>query len=277
MENRYFDLGDVFERTRAAWLKAMTVGGDFSIADALGADETVSLLQSKLGAMTTIQGAVAGIVDAVADKPVSVQRDALEQSLPFTDSAGLHVRTRDIAAASRWIAAALESKLSGAPDPISAIQDEMTREILGAQGEQHLLDMSCLLAAVTLIGAIANFPNDPPTSNKSVVEWDKIAAAASTGTISVQNIQYIINGTGSIVNVGGVHGQNNNVIQGNNNVVASGQNNSSYVGAAAPASAQTKEQSTNSFWRNPKFYAWLSGFVLAALTLYFTWLGVTQG
>lgn len=275
MEKISFDLGSVFETTRAVWLKAMTVGGDFSIADALGADETMSLLNSEIGSITPIQGAVVGIVDALTNKPEHVQREVLTQSLPFKDAAGLHVRTRDIAAASRWIANALKSKLAGERDPVSAIQDDMTEEILGEQDEHHLQHVSNLLAAVTLVGAIANFPDDPPTSNKSVVQMDKIADAANTGAISAQNIQIIINEGGSTMNVVGFHGDNNNFIQGNNNIAASGGHGSNQIAVAHP-SAPTNEQAAKPFWRQPKFYAWLSGFVVAALTLYFTWLGVTK-
>lgn len=272
MEKTFFDLGQVFETTRLAWRNAMADGGAFGIADALGADDTLTLLNSRIGAIPTLQGAIAGIVDALAEKPEEIQKSAVEQDFPFKDSMGFHMSTRDIGAAGSWIARALASKRSGSDDPVDIIADDIATEIYRSEEKSHLQRMTNLLAAVTLVGAIASFPDDPPRNLKSVTQMDKIAEAAQSGTVTAQTIQIIIN-EGATLNLGGIQGDNATVVQGNNNNIASGEDSSVQVNSPS-FDTLSKKGTTAPFWKNIKFYKWVAGFTVAVLTLYVGWLGL---
>lgn len=274
MEKEFFDIGQVFDTTRLAWRNAMTEGGPFGIADALGADHTLTLLNSRIGGISTLQGAIAGIVDALAEKPEEIQRAALEQDFPFKDSAGFHVSTRDIGVAGSWIAGALASKRSGSDDPVDSVAADIAKEIFRSEVESHLQSMTNLLAAVTLVGAIASFPDDPPTNLKSVIQMDKIAEAAESGTVTAQTIQIIIN-EGATLNLGGIHGDNASVVQGNGNNVASGEHSSVQINNPS-ATTLSKTETTAPFWKNIKFYQWAAGFTVAVLTLYVGWLTLVR-
>lgn len=275
MEKLLSDMENIFDTTRVVWREAMEVGGDFSIADALGPDLTASLLNSPLGAIVPIQGALAGTVEALANRPKQIQANALNQNLPIRDSAGLHVRTRDIGAASRWIAAVLEAKLAGSTDPISSITTDMQNEMVQASGPDQLLNMSSLLAAVTLVGFIANFPEKPPANFKSVNEMLNIVDAATAGSVTPHTIQLIIHNEGGLVKFGGINGDHNNVIQGDNNIVAAGNRNRNSTGLSGTFGS-VQGSPKKFFLKRPAFYAWLSGFVVAVVTAYLTWLGITR-
>ncbi|ALQ30256.1 hypothetical protein AA310_11480 [Arthrobacter sp. YC-RL1] len=241
----------------------MVEGGDFSIADALGPEVTSLILNSTIAGQIPMQGAISGIISALADKSPEIQQGALEQDIPFETAAGLHIRTRDIAAASRWIAAALESKLTGNDDPISTIQADIAKELNDSGALGNAAGMSKYLAAVTLVGAAANFPDNPPTNIKAAEEMAAIADAAEIqGMVTPAMIQIVIE-KGATFNLGGVHG--------NDNVVASGDNSTIEI-SNAPNKHLVKSSRNHKpvFWKNLRFYGWLIPVLIAALTLYAT-------
>lgn len=263
MEKGYFNVGLVYEQCRDVWYQAMVAGGDFSIADALGPEATASLLNSPLAGHIPVQGAISGIINALAGRPTEIQQIALKQNVPFETAAGLHIRTRDISAASRWIAAALEAKLAGNADPISVIEDDLAKEIADSGALGDALGMSKYLAAVTLVGGSANFPDRPATSIRAAVEMAAIAdAAEQEGQITPAQITVIVS-EGATVTIGGV--------LGDGNIVASGAKSSIKVssrhGKQAVGSSPNQDPV---FWKNPRLYGWILMAVIAALTLYFT-------
>ena len=261
MNREYFDVGGVHQLCHDAWRDAMIVGGDFSIADALGPDATATLLNSPLAGHIPILAAISGIVDALADKPTKVQQRAIKQNIPFTSAGGLHIDVRNITAAGKWISTALQAKQNGDPNPLDSINKDVVNEVMETHSQGSALRMSKYLAAVTLIGAAASFPEIPPENFKFTIELAAIADAAQHTAINASTIQFIINNSNN-VNIGAIHGDHNIVASGNSNEVR-----------------QTLTSSTNregegaryGFWRNPGFYGWLMA-AIAAATLFFTWL-----
>ncbi|HIY65155.1 MAG TPA: hypothetical protein H9830_02630 [Candidatus Agrococcus pullicola] len=261
MSKQYFDLGAVHERCHEAWFKAMTVGGDFSIADALGPDHTATLLNSSIAGHIPILGAISGVIDALANKSEAAQQRAIDQNIPFSSAGGLHIDLRNITAAGRWISTALQAKRRGDSDPMDSIDQDLVDEVSGTSSQGSALRMSMYLAAVTLVGAAASYPDTPPQNFKFAIELAAIADAAQQGVINASTIQVIINDPASL-NIGAIHGDHNIVVSGDRNRVSQAQTKST---AGEEGSVRKR------FWSNPGFYGWMMA-AIALATLAVTWL-----